>query len=82
MRKAIWRKRIGSEHCASPICVGDRIYFFDREGQTVVLKKADAFEEIARNQLDDGFMATPAVVGDAFVMRTVTHLYRIESAAK
>lgn len=79
---AIWRKRIGSEHCASPICIGDRIYFFDREGQTVVLKKADAFEEIARNQLDDGFMATPAVVGDAFVMRTVTHLYRIESAAK
>ena len=79
---AIWRKRLSSEHCASPICVGDRIYFFDREGQTVVLKRTDAFEEIARNQLEDGFMATPAVVGDAFLMRTRTHLYRVESAAK
>ena len=79
---AIWRKRIGSEHCASPICVGDRIYYFDREGQTVVIKRSDVFEEIARNQLDEGFMATPAVVGDAFLMRTRTHLYRVESAAK
>ena len=75
--EALWRERLGGEHCASPLCIGDRVYFFDREGQSVVLRNADKFEQLASNQLDDGFMATPAVVGDAFVMRTRTHLYCI-----
>ena len=74
----LWRQRIGGEHCASPICVGDRIYFFDRDGRTVVLGVADKFQKLATNQLADGFMASPAVVGEAFILRTKTHLYRIE----
>lgn len=77
--KAVWRKRIGGGHCASPICVGDRIYFFDREGQTVVIARSDKFEKLATNQLDDGFMASPAIVGAAFLLRTKSHLYRIEA---
>ena len=77
--EALWRKRVGGEHCASPLCIGDRIYFFDREGKTVVIERADVYKELASNQLEAGFMATPAVVGDAFVMRTRTHLYRIEA---
>lgn len=77
--KALWRKRVGGEHCASPVCVGDRIYFFDREGKTVVIARGDVYQELASNHLDGGFMATPAVVGDAFVLRTRTHLYRIEA---
>jgi hypothetical protein len=28
--------------------------------------------------LDDGFMASPAVAGKAFFLRTRSHLYRIE----
>ncbi|MFT4513309.1 MAG: outer membrane protein assembly factor BamB [Planctomycetota bacterium] len=77
--KALWRKRVGGEHCSSPLCIGDRIYFFDREGKTVVIEKGDVYKELASNQLDAGFMATPAVVGNAFVMRTRTHVYRIEA---
>jgi hypothetical protein len=33
------------------------------------------------NQLDDGFMASPAVTGKALILRTKTHLYRIERPA-
>ena len=33
---------------------------------------------LAVNQLDDGFMASPAVAGKALILRTKTHLYRIE----
>lgn len=76
---AVWRNRLGGEHSSSPICIGDRIYFFDREGRTVVLAKADEYRELAVNHLDAGFMASPAVVGDAMVLRTKTHLYRIET---
>jgi len=33
---------------------------------------------LAENRLDDGFMASPAVSGDALYLRTKTALYRIE----
>ncbi len=79
--KPIWRQRIGGEHSASPIAIGDRIYFFDREGRTVVLARGDEFEKLGTNRLNSGFMASPAVVGNAFVLRTKTHLYRIQADA-
>ena len=77
--EAVWRQRLGGEHCSTPLCVGDRIYFFDREGRTVVLARADEYRVLAENHLDAGFMASPAVVGDALLLRTKTHLYRIEA---
>jgi len=33
---------------------------------------------LATNKLDEGCMASPAVVGKAIYLRTRTHLYRIE----
>ena len=50
----------------------------DREGHSVVISAAPEFEQLAANQLDDGFMASPVVLGDALILRTETHLYRIE----
>ncbi len=78
--KRRWYKRIGGEHCASPVFAGGRIYFFDRDGRTVVIAPGDKFEKLAINELDEGFMASPAVLGDAFILRTATHLYRIGEA--
>jgi len=44
-----------------------------------VLKAGRAFEVLATNTLEDGFMASPAVWGKALILRTKTHLYRIEA---
>ncbi len=74
----IWRRRIQGNHSASPIVSGDRVYFFNEEGETLVLLASREFTALARNQLDSGFMASPAVEGDALILRTKTHLYRIE----
>ena len=76
--KLRWRHRIGGEHSASPIVASGRIYFFDREGKTVVIEPGAEYRELAVNRLGSGFMASPAVSGDAFILRTKTHLYRIE----
>jgi hypothetical protein len=43
-----------------------------------VFKAAREFEQVAENKLDDGFIASPAVAGDALIVRSKTHLYRIE----
>ena len=79
--KELWRERIGGEHSASPLLAAGRLYFFDRTGQTTVIEPTDHLQVLARNELADGFMASPAVVGDALLLRTKTHLYRIEERA-
>lgn len=75
----LWRERIGGDFSASPIWTNGLLYFCDRSGTTTVLKAADTYEVVAVNELENGCMASPAVVGDALFLRTKTHLYRIES---
>lgn len=77
--KALWRQRLDGAYCASPVFANGRIYLFDREGRTHVLAPGDEYRVLAENQLGDGFMASPAIVGDAFVLRSKTHLYRVEA---
>ena len=74
----VWQKRIGGEYSASPVYAGGRIWFFSEDGKISAVKPGRAFELLAENRLDDGFLASPAISGRAFFLRTRTHLYRIE----
>jgi outer membrane protein assembly factor BamB len=76
--KEVWRARIGGDFSASPIHAAGRIYFFDEAGKTTVIEAAREYRVIAVNELDAGFMASPAVSENALYLRTRTHLYRIE----
>ena len=62
---------------ASPVGAAGRVYFFDRDGRSVVLKHGDGFEVIAENKLDDGVDASPAIAGDELFVRGHDHLYCI-----
>jgi outer membrane protein assembly factor BamB len=73
-----WKERVGTDFAASPIYVDGRIYCFDNRGTATVLAPGDAFSVLATNTLEDGCMASPAVVGKALIVRTRTSLYRIE----
>jgi outer membrane protein assembly factor BamB len=78
-----WSHRIGGRFAASPIYVGGtepRIYFCDQDGNTTIIKPGRKYEQLAANTLDDGCMASPAVDDKALLLRTKTHLYRIENA--
>lgn len=76
--ESVWSERIPGKYAASPIYADGRIYLFNQSGVTTVVKPGRAFEVLATNTLADGFMASPAVSGKAFYLRTKTHLYRIE----
>jgi outer membrane protein assembly factor BamB len=80
--KEVWRERIGGNFSSSPIYANGHIYFSNQNGKTTVIKPGRIFEMLAVSQLDDGFMASPAIVGNSLIMRTETHLYRIEESAK
>jgi len=75
----IWRGHARGHHAASPLYADGRIYCFNRDGKTTVFKAARQYEVLATNMLESGFMATPAVSGQALFLRTKTHLYRIEA---
>jgi outer membrane protein assembly factor BamB len=74
----VWQQRLGGEFWASPLYADGRVYFFDREGATHVLKPGRVFASLVVNHLDDGCMASPAIAGKALFIRTKTHLYRVE----
>lgn len=73
-----WAERAGGEYSSSLIAAGDLVYMFDEEGLCTIVKAAKEFEVVAENTLEGGFMASPAVSGDALILRTKTHLYRVE----
>jgi outer membrane protein assembly factor BamB len=74
----VWKERIGSDFAASPIYAAGRLYFFAAAGPCTVIEPGDTFKKLAENTLEAGCMASPAVVGKSLIVRTKTHLYRIE----
>ena len=74
----VWQQRVAGKYSASPIYADNKIYFCSLEGKTTVIAPGREYTEVATNQLDDGFMASPAVVDSSLILRTRTHLYRID----
>jgi len=76
----VWTGRVEGTYSASPLLAGGRLYVFNEDGKTTVLEAGPRFRVLAENRLDDGFMASPAGTGEAMILRTRSHLYRIERA--
>jgi len=74
----LWTERVGGNVSASPVHVAGRIYTCNEEGKVAVLAPGREFKLLAENQFPDGFMASPAVSGQALYLRSKTHLYRVE----
>jgi outer membrane protein assembly factor BamB len=75
--EAIWQERVGGNFSSSPVYAGGRLYFANREGETVVLATGDEFKELSRNQLPGAHKATPVPVDGAFYIRTTEALFCI-----
>jgi hypothetical protein len=53
------------------------VYIAGREGAVAVIQRGPQFKLLAVNQLDDGFDASPVVVGNEIYLRGTKHLYRV-----
>jgi outer membrane protein assembly factor BamB len=74
----IWSKHVTSNYDSSPLYINGNIWFFSVKGEVLVLKAGRKYEEVARNQMEYGIWATPAVLRNSMIMRTQKFLYRIE----
>ncbi|MEM7310220.1 MAG: PQQ-binding-like beta-propeller repeat protein [Planctomycetota bacterium] len=67
---------------ASPVAAAGRLYFASREGTVVVLRAGSEFEQLANNELDDCFDASPVIVGDELFLRGRRYLYCLREEAE
>lgn len=77
--EVVWKQRLDGAYSATPIFAKDRIYLFNEDAVCTVIRPGRKFDVIAVNWLEQQkLLATPAVDGNAFVVRTAEFLYRIE----
>lgn len=78
-----WQNRIGGDFSASPVFADGKIYLQSEEGEGVVLKaNPDAYEELARNALEERTLASYAIAERALYVRSDRALVCIQSNSK
>jgi outer membrane protein assembly factor BamB len=76
--KLIYRSRVGAPgvYYASPIAAAGRVYLASGDGVvTVIAAGKDDLQVLARNEIGEDIVATPAIAGNAIYIRTVRALY-------
>ena len=76
--KQVWSQRLAQDVWASLLATEDRVYLPGRKGKTTVIATGREYRELAINDLDGEVLASPAVAGNSLLLRTKTHLYRIQ----
>jgi outer membrane protein assembly factor BamB len=75
--KPRWSESLGGKFSASLLAAGGRLYAFSEEGVGTVVRPGPEFEGVRANKLGERVLASPAVDGNALLVRTEKALYRI-----
>jgi outer membrane protein assembly factor BamB len=75
--ETIWNERLGGKVSASPVLIDGKIYAVNEEGTFFVFPAEPTFRLLARNQIGEPVMATPAVADGRLFVRGKTHLFCI-----
>ncbi len=79
--EVLWQGRLGRASregfSASPVLVGNKVYFTNDEGVTFVLASGAEFEILHTNDLEEPVLASPALVDGIWYFRTARHLLAI-----
>lgn len=73
--KKIWEHDLDMEVQSSPSIVGDRLFVLGSKGVAVVVEAGREFKEIARSELADHFLASPAFGDGRMFLRGATNLW-------
>ncbi len=74
----VWSERLRGDYGPSLLYAENRIYILDLRGTAIVIEPGRAFKQLAVNKLEGRFGASPIVAGKSLLIRSRTHLYRIE----
>jgi outer membrane protein assembly factor BamB len=72
-----WNERLGGDFSASPVAAEGKIYFQNETGVAFVLKAGKTFELLATNDLAERAFASVAILDNALIIRSESHLWRV-----
>ena len=68
---------MGGAFSSSPVGADGRLYIASEDGEVYVLSATPDLKQIAKNDMKEVIMATPAISDGLIVVRTLGHLYGI-----
>lgn len=75
--EVLWQTRLKGPFWATPVLAGDKLYCFNHDGLCQVVQADDEGKVVARNELGDKVLGSPAVAGDALFVRSEKYLWKI-----
>lgn len=73
----VWQHRLGGLFFASPVAGDGKVYFVSETGETFVLKAGRTPEVVARNDLGERFLASPAIARGRIFLRSDRTLFAV-----
>tara|TARA_B100000965_G_scaffold97356_1_gene79572 strand:+ start:147 stop:1424 length:1278 start_codon:yes stop_codon:yes gene_type:complete len=75
--KRLWQERLPGGHSSSPVSANGLVYFISDSGITSIVRPGNAFEVVARNDLEERVSASVAVSQSQLFIRSHQYLYCI-----
>jgi outer membrane protein assembly factor BamB len=73
----VWKERLGGIFFASPVAADGKIYMLSETGEMFVLRAGRKAEVLARNELGERFLASPAISPGMILLRSDGSLFAI-----
>jgi outer membrane protein assembly factor BamB len=73
----LWQTRLDGVFFASPVAADGKIYFLSQTGETIVVKAGRTPMILARNDLGERLVASPAISGGRIFLRSDARLFAI-----
>ena len=71
------RVGVGGAFSASPVGADGRLYIASEDGEVYVISATPDLKQLAKNDMKEVIMATPAISDGLIVLRTMGHLYGV-----
>ena len=78
--KLIYRQRVGTgsrTYSASAVATEKHVYFASERGEVTIIEAGKKIRKVARNEMDEVIMASPAIAGNRLLIRTTEALFSI-----
>jgi outer membrane protein assembly factor BamB len=75
----VYRARVGGggSFAASPVAADGRLYFANEDGDVIVARAGRTYQELAKNEMKEVIIATPAISDGVIIVRTLGHVVGI-----
>ena len=75
--KRLWQERVNGLFSASPVAADGKVYFVSETGEVIVLRAGRTPQVIARNDIGERLMASPAISNGQIFLRGDSSLFAI-----